>query len=184
MTSREKTGRRDEGAGLVLLGRINSAQGLRGEVRVTSYTARPEDIAAYGPFTDQKGRSFTVEGLRVIKGSVLAIRLAGIADRTAAEALKGAELYVKKARLPETAENEWYYDDLVGLRAVALDGEEIGEVVAVQNYGAGDLLEIRLKDSRQTAFVPFTEEAAPDVDVKSGHITVIMPEEIEGPLDV
>lgn len=184
MTSREKAGRGNERAGLVLLGRINSAQGLRGEVRVTSYTARPEDIVAYGPLTDQKGRAFTVEEMRVIKGSVLAVRLAGVADRTAAEALKGTELYVEKARLPETAGDEWYYDDLVGLIAVAPDGAEIGDVVAVQNYGAGDLLEIRLKDSRQTAFVPFTAEAAPDVDVKAGRITVVMPVEIEGPRDV
>ena len=184
MKQREKTGHRDGQAGLVLLGRINSAQGLRGEVRVTSYTARAEDIAAYGPLTDQKGRAFTIEEMRVIKGSVLAVRLAGVADRTAAEALKGTELYVEKARLPEAAEDEWYYDDLVGLKAVAPGGAEIGEVVAVLNYGAGDLLEIRLKDSPQTAFVPFTEEAAPDVDVKSGYITLIMPEEIEGPRDV
>jgi 16S rRNA processing protein RimM len=184
MTSGKKAGRKDERAGLVLLGRINSAQGLRGEVRVTSYTARPEDITAYGPLTDQKGRTFTVEAVRVIKESLLALRLAGVADRTAAEALKGSELYVEKERLPEASDDEWYYDDLVGLTAVAPDGDEIGEVVAVQNYGAGELLEIRLKDSRQTAFVPFTEEAVPEVDVKGGRITVIMPEEIEGPLDV
>ena len=151
---------------------------------VINYLDRTNLSVAGPALSKELGRSFTIEEMRVIKGSVLAVRLAGVADRTAAEALKGAELYVEKARLPEAAEDEWYYDDLVGLMAVAPDGVEIGEVVAVQNYGAGDLLEIRLKDSRQTAFVPFTEEAAPDVDVKSGRITVIMPEEIEGPRDV
>jgi 16S rRNA processing protein RimM len=182
MSKPEKIGSARQDAGLVLLGRINSAQGLRGEVRITSFTENPESIGAYGPLIDQKGRSFTIDTLRVIKGSVLAVKLAGVADRTAAEALKGTELYVEKSRLPEAAEDEWYYDDLVGLKANAPDGEEIGEIVAVLNYGAGDLLEIRLSGSGQTAFVPFTQAAVPEVDVKAGRVVVIMPVEIDGPL--
>jgi 16S rRNA processing protein RimM len=171
-----------DGTGLVLLGRINAAQGLRGEVRVTSFTENPENIATYGPLTDQNGRSFTIEAVRVIKGSVLAARLAGVGDRPSAEALKGVELYVKKSRLPVADENEWYHDDLLGLRADGEDGVEIGEVVAIQNYGAGDLLEIRLKGSRQTALVPFTETAVPKIEVKAGRIVVILPE-FEDPSD-
>ena len=182
MSQKEKAGLQDESAGLVLLGRINAAQGLRGEVRITSFTESPESITAYGPLTDQHGRRFTIESLRVIKGSVLAARLAGVADRSAAEKLKGVELYAEKNRLPAAEDNEWYYDDLVGLLAEGEDSEEIGEVVAVQNYGAGDLLEIRLKDSRQTLLVPFTEAAVPKVDVKAGRIVVIPPE-FEEPSD-
>jgi 16S rRNA processing protein RimM len=181
MTSPKKTGSQNGRAGLVLLGRIKAAQGLRGEVRITSFTELPESIAAYGPLTDQAGRQFTIESLRVIKGSVLAARLSGVDDRSAAEALKGTELYVDKAKLPATEEDEWYYDDLVGLTAEAEDGVEIGKVIAVQNYGAGDLLEIRLKDSRQTTFVPFTETAVPKVDLAGGRVVVVLPELEEPP---
>ncbi len=171
---------KEAGADRVLLGRINSAQGLRGEVRITSFTEDPESITAYGPLTDAQGRSFTIESLRVIKGSVLAVRLSGIADRTTAERLKGTELYVEKARLPPTEENEWYYDDLVGLTAETPEGEAIGQVAAVQNYGAGDLLEIRSKHGGQTTFVPFTESAVPEVDMGAGKVIVVLPEEITG----
>lgn len=169
------------GASLVLLGRVSAAQGLRGEVRVTSFTEDPEGIAAYGPLTDQNGRSFTIESLRVIKGGVLAVRLAGVEDRGTAEKLKGTELYVDKSRLPATDDNEWYWDDLIGLRAQSPGGEEIGEIVAVQNYGAGDLLEIRPAGTRQTVLVPFTEAAVPEVDISQGCLTVILPEEFDEP---
>ena len=183
MTKRSgKPADKNDGTGPVLLGRINAAQGLRGEVRVTSFTESPENIAAYGPLTDQNGRSFIIEALRVIKGSVLAVQLAGVRDRSSAEVLKGVELYVEKSRLPAAEENEWYHDDLLGLRAEGEDGVEIGEVVAVQNYGAGDLLEIRLRDGRQTALVPFTEVAVPKIDVKAGRVVVILPE-FEDPSD-
>jgi len=182
MNKRAKTPADDAaGASLVLLGRVSAAQGLRGEVRVTSFTEDPESIAAYGPLTDQTGRSFTIESLRVIKGGVLAVRLAGVDDRSTAEKLKGTELYVDKARLPATDDNEWYWDDLIGLRAQSPGGEEVGEIVAVQNYGAGDLLEIRPAGSRQTMLVPFTEAAVPGVDVAHGRVTVILPEEFDEP---
>ena len=169
------------GAPLVLLGRISAAQGLRGEVRVVSFTEDPESITAYGPLTDQTGRGFTIESLRVIKGGVLAVQLSGVTDRTSAEKLKGTELYAEKARLPATDENEWYWDDLVGLRAESAEGEEIGQIAAVQNYGAGDLLEIRLKDSRETVLLPFTESVVPEVNVKAGRLVVILPEASDEP---
>jgi 16S rRNA processing protein RimM len=170
----EKPADKGDAGSRVLVGRISAAQGLRGEVRITSFTAIPEDIAAYGPLTDSAGRGVTIESLRVIKGSVLAARLAGIADRSAAEALKGVTLYVEKTRLPAADDDEWYYDDLVGLRAEDGDGTRIGDVMAVHNYGAGDLLEVRLSDG-QTALVPFTETAVPHVDVQAGRIVVILP---------
>ena len=181
MSTSEKSGAPEAGAGLVLLGRISAAQGLKGEVRLTSFTGAPLDIAGYGPLQDEAGRIFTIESLRVIKGGVLAARLSGVADRTAAEKLKGTALYVEKARLPATEAEEWYYEDLVGLTALSPAGDEIGDIVAVQNYGAGDLLEVRLKGSRQTVFVPFTQEAVPEVDMKAKRVVVIPPEEFDEP---
>jgi 16S rRNA processing protein RimM len=179
MSSSESTGPAQPDAGLVLLGRIGAAQGLRGEVRIATFTESPDNIAAYGALRDGKGRSFTIEALRPLKGALVVARLAGVNDRTAAEALNGVELFVEKARLPEPDENEWYYDDLVGLKAVSPEGAEIGEIAAVQNFGAGDLLEIRMSDGRQMAFVAFTEAAVPEVDIKAGRVIVLMPQEID-----
>lgn len=183
MSFSEKTGPAQSDAGLVLLGRIGAAQGLRGEVRIATFTESPDNIAAYGPLRDSKGRSFVIEALRPLKGALVVVRLAGVDDRTAAEALNGVELFVEKARLPEPDENEWYHDDLIGLKAVTPEGAEIGEITAVQNYGAGDLLEIRLSGGRQTAFVAFTEAAVPEVDIKAGRLVVVMPQEIDASED-
>lgn len=164
-------------AGFVLLGRIVGAHGIRGEARIASFTEPPEHIAAYGPLTDGEGRSFSIERLRPIKGAAVAAQLAGITDRAAAEALKGTELYIAREKLPEPDEDEWYYQDLIGLRALSPNGEAIGEVVAVQNFGAGDLLEIRPPGGRQTLLVAFTKAAVPVVDVKGGHVVVNLAED-------
>jgi 16S rRNA processing protein RimM len=164
---------------LVLLGRISGAHGIRGDVKITSFTAVPEDIAAYGPLTDGKGSNFTIERLRPLKGMGIAAQLRGIADRNAAEALKGVELYVARSKLPEPDEDEWYYSDLVGLAAVNGDGDTVGEVVAVQDFGAGDLLEIRQPGERHTLLLPFTRASVPVVDVKAGRVVIVPPEEME-----
>ena len=169
----------DKAGELILLGRIAGAQGLRGEVKINSFTAAPEDIAAYGPLTDAKGRPFTIERVRHLKGGAVVALLAGVKDRGAAEALHGTELYVARAQLPEADEDEWYYDDLVGLTAVSPEGAEIGEILSVQNFGAGDLLEIRLLEKRQSRFVPFTKAVAPLVDVNNRRIVVDLPEEVD-----
>ncbi len=163
----------------VLLGRIAGAHGLRGEVKINSFTGVPEDIAAYGSLSDGAGRSFVIERVRALKGGAVAAQLARISDRDAAEALKGVELYVARAKLPEPDADEWYYGDLIGLKAVSPDGAEIGAIAAVQNFGAGDLLEIRPLDARQTLFVPFTETAVPVVDLKGGCVTIRLPEVID-----
>ena len=173
------TGDGDGADDRILLGRIAGAQGLRGEVKINSFTADPENIAAYGPLTDGKGRQFAIDRVRHLKGGAVVAVLAGIKDRAAAEALQGTELYVARDRLPEADEDEWYYEDLVGLRAVSPQGDEIGEVLSVQNFGAGDLLEIRPADARQSRFVPFTKAAVPIVDVKNGRIVVDPPEEMD-----
>lgn len=161
---------------MVCLGRITGAHGLKGEVRVESYTADPEDIGAYGPLTDDSGgRTFVFASLRPVKGGTLVARLKDTPDRAAAEALRGVRLYVGRDRLPEPDEDEWYHSDLIGLKAVTPSGQLAGEVVSLQNFGAGDLLEIRLADTLKTAFVPFTQACVPQVDVKLGMLTVDPP---------
>jgi 16S rRNA processing protein RimM len=162
--------------GRILLGRIAGAHGIRGEVLIHSYASVPEDIGTHGALSDAAGtRTFEIESARATAKGVVA-RLAGIADRTAAEALKGTELYVDRDRLPQAAEDEFYHADLVGLAAVDPDGNPIGTIVAVQNFGAGDLLELRLAGSSRTEFVPFTETAVPSIDLATRRAVVILPQ--------
>jgi 16S rRNA processing protein RimM len=159
----------------ILLGRIAGAHGIRGEVLIKTFTAAPENIGAYGPLSDETGtRTFKLKSARATPKGVVA-RLQGVDDRNGAEALKGIALYIERDRLPEAAEDEFYHADLVGLTAVDGDGKPVGEIVAVQNYGAGDLLEIRLAGSSKTELVPFTDAAVPQVDVAARRVVVLMP---------
>jgi 16S rRNA processing protein RimM len=155
----------------VLLGRIAGAHGIRGEVRITTFTERPEDIAAYGPLDDGAGRTFRMEVVRVTGKGVVA-RLAGVRERTAAEALKGASLYVDRERLPVPNEGEFYYADLIGMAAVNTEGRPVGEVVGVSNHGAGDILELRLIGSGKTELVAFTDAFVPEVDLTARCLVV------------
>lgn len=159
------------------LGVIIGAHGVRGEVRIRTFTEDPEAIAAYGLLESADGRRrYEIVGLGRARDGVTA-RLAGIADRDAAEALKGTELYVPRARLPEPEVEEFYYADLVGLAAEYRDGTPLGDVVALENFGAGDLIEIRLAaDAARTVYVPFTREAVPEVDIAGGRVVVDPPE--------
>jgi 16S rRNA processing protein RimM len=166
----------DAPAKRVLLGQIGAAHGLRGEVRIQSYTAAPEDIAAYGPLESEDGaRVFHILRVKPGKGEAVIATLKGVADRTGAEALRGSKLYAPRERLPPVEQDEYYHADLIGLTAVSPSGEQVGEVVAVQNYGAGDLLEIRLTATAKTELIPFTSEFAPSVDIQRGAVIVIMP---------
>lgn len=159
----------------ILLGRIAGAHGIRGEVLIKTFTAAPENIGAYGPLSDETGtRTFKLKSARATPKGVVA-RLQGVDDRNGAEALRGIALYIERDRLPEAAEDEFYHADLVGLTAVDGDGKPVGEIVAVQNYGAGDLLEIRLAGSSKTELVPFTDAAVPQVDVAARRVVVLMP---------
>ena len=165
--------------GRILLGRIVAAHGVRGEVLVRSYADAPEDIAAYGSLSaPARGRTFELRVLRVTPKGVIA-RIAGIADRNAAEALAGTDLYVGRAQLPAAADGEFYHADLIGLAAVAPDGRDIGRVVAVHNFGAGDLIEVALAASRRTEHIPFTDSFVPEVDLTGGRVVVILPEPSE-----
>jgi 16S rRNA processing protein RimM len=159
----------------LLLGRIAGAHGIRGEVLIHAYTSAPKDIGAYGPLIDAGAkRCFEIAIVRTTPKGVVA-RIGGVADRTAAEALKGVELYVSRDRLPAAGEDEFYHADLIGLAAVDPAGKTIGEIVAVQNYGAGDLIEIRLAGSAKTELIPFTETAVPQIDIAAKRAVVVMP---------
>jgi 16S rRNA processing protein RimM len=159
----------------VLLGRITGAHGLKGEVVVHAYTEYPEDIAAYGTLSDSDGgRGIELKAVRISDKDVIA-RVAGVNDRTQAEALKGMELWVPRERLPDADDGEFYHADLIGLDAFAPDGRRVGTVVAVPNYGASDLLEIRLEGSRRTELIAFTDDFVPEVDIAGGRVVVHMP---------
>ncbi len=161
----------------VLIARVGAAHGVRGEVRVTAFTAAPADIAAYGPLEARDGRRFEVAALRPAAGTapdMLVVRFKGITDRNQAEALNGLDLTVPRDRLPAAAEGEFYHADLVGLTAVLQGGETLGTIIAVPNYGAGDLLEIA-PPRGASLLVPFTRDAVPEVDLAGGRVLVVPP---------
>jgi len=159
----------------VLLGEIGAAQGLKGEVRIRSYTQDPAAIAGYGTLEDEHGRAIEIESLRVTPKALIA-GIKGVTTREAAEKLTHTKLYVESARLPEREEEEWYHADLIGLAAVGSQGEAIGTVVAVHNFGAGDLIEVKPAMGGATVLVPFTRDTVPEVDVEGGRLTLVPPE--------
>jgi 16S rRNA processing protein RimM len=159
----------------VLLGEIGAAQGLKGEVRLRSYTQDPAAIARYGALDDEHGGKIEIESLRVTPKALIA-RIRGVTTRNAAESLNGTRLYVARSRLPKRDEEEWFHSDLIGLAAVDDQGEPVGTVVAVQNFGAGDLIEVKPAKGGPTVLVPFTRETVPEVDVEGGRLTLVPPE--------
>ena len=163
---------------LVLMGAIVGAHGVKGEVKVKSFTARPAAIAEYGPLIDPKRKrrfELSIVGTADAAKAILIARIAGITDRGAAEALKGVELFVARERLPAPADPEEYYlADLIGLGAFDGKGEKLGEIVSVDNYGAGDLLLV-VPESGEGFVVPFTKAFVPTVDVKGGRVVLDLP---------
>ncbi|MBV9521393.1 MAG: 16S rRNA processing protein RimM [Alphaproteobacteria bacterium] len=158
----------------ICLGAITGAQGVRGAVRIKPFTARPEDVAAYGPVEDEAGRrSWNIRLIGKAKGVVIG-RIPGIEDRDAAAALKGVRLYVDRAALPPPAEEEYYHADLLGLAVVLSDGTMLGRVRAVHEYGAGDCIEVT-PEAGAAIMVPFTKAAVPTVDLAAGRLVVEPP---------
>lgn len=167
----------------VCLAAIAGAHGVRGLVKLKAFTERSEDALAYGPLEDEAGtRRFevTLKGRAGGKaGDLLLAAIAGVETREAAEALRGIRLYVARAALPEIEEEEtFYHADLVGLAAVDRDGKARGRIKAVQNFGAGDLLEIEDAEGG-SFFLPFNKEAVPEVDIAGGRVTIAPPNEVE-----
>jgi 16S rRNA processing protein RimM len=151
---------------------------VRGEVRIKAFTANPRSIGRYGPVEDETGaRQFKLTVRGETKGLVIA-RLDGVADRNQAEALRGLRLYVPRDKLPKPRRGEWYVADLVGLAVEDTGGTALGKVRSVQNFGAGDVLELERTDGT-TEFLPFTKAVVPEVDIEAGRVVIDPPAEIE-----
>ncbi|WP_404401040.1 ribosome maturation factor RimM [Pelagibacterium halotolerans] len=160
----------------ILLGKIGAAHGIKGEVRVMSYTEDPLAIADYDPLeTDKPGLSISITKARVSKNLVIA-SVKGVTDRNAAEKLNGVSLYVSRDRLEAPGEDEFYHADLIGLAVRLEDGSELGTVTAVTNFGADDLLDVRLTGTRRSVFLPFTRAVVPEVKLAEGYVVAIPPE--------
>ena len=164
----------------ICVAQIGGAHGLRGDVKLKSFTADPMAVKDYGPLTTEDGSaSFEIEALRAAKGHLVA-RFRGVSDRSAAERLAHLMLFVPRDRLPPPSADEFYHADLIGLCAVTADGTEIGTVAAIHDFGAGDILELRPQAGGATIMVPFTAAFVPSVDVAGGRIVVAPPEDASG----
>jgi 16S rRNA processing protein RimM len=163
----------------ICVAQIGAAHGVRGEVRLRSFTEDPMAVTSYGPLESEDGtRRFTIEALRPLKDLFVA-QLEGVVDRDAAEALTNIRLYVPRDRLPPLEDDETYYHaDLIGLAAVTPDGAPLGTVKAIHNFGAGDVLEIK-PDNGDPLMVPFTDTAVPNIDIAARRMVVVPPKVIE-----
>lgn len=167
---------------LICVGVVTGARGIKGDVRVKSFTAEPEDLDRYGPLLDKTGlKTYGVKVTGVAKGQLI-VRFKGVADRNAAEALKGTELFVPEDALPPPEEDEFYFKDLIGLRAELADGSAFGTITAVENFGAGDVLEIS-GPVKGGVMIPFTREVVPVVDLKGAKVVIIPPDGLLDPPD-
>jgi 16S rRNA processing protein RimM len=166
-------------AALVTLGTIGAPHGVKGEVRVKSGTADPLSIGSYGPVTLPDGRRLKIKSVRP-GGEVVIVKLEGINDRTAAEALKHMTLSVPRDRLPPTDDDdEFYHADLIGLRCETADGTLVGHVTAVHDFGAGDVLDIRPAEKGPQLSLAFTKASVPSVDIAGGKLIVVLPQVVE-----
>jgi 16S rRNA processing protein RimM len=166
-------------AGHICIARIGAAHGVRGAVKLWTFTEDPLAVRAYGPLMTKDGaRSFEVASAREAKGHLVAT-LKGVATREDAERLNGIELYVAREKLPATDQDEYYHADLIGLAAVTPANEPLGRVVAIHNFGAGDIIEIAPPHG-PTMLLPFTNAVVPTVDLADGSVVIELPDEIEG----
>jgi 16S rRNA processing protein RimM len=163
----------------ICVARIGAAHGVRGAVKLWTFTEDPLAVKAYGPLATKDGaRQFEVTHAREAKGHLVAT-LKGIATREEAERLNGLELYVAREKLPATDEDEYYHADLIGLDAVTPANEPLGRVIAIHNFGAGDIIEIAPPNGA-TMLLPFTNAVVPSVDLAGGRVVIELPQEIEG----
>jgi 16S rRNA processing protein RimM len=163
----------------VCVARIGAAHGVRGAVKLWTFTEDPFAVTRYGPLSSKDGaRSFEVAQAREGKGHLVAT-LKGVTTRNDAERLNGLELYVAREKLPATSEDEYYHTDLIGLAAVNAAGEPLGRVIAIHNFGAGDIIEIAPPNGA-TMLLPFSNAVVPTVDLEGGRVVIELPDEIEG----
>ncbi|HET7123735.1 MAG TPA: ribosome maturation factor RimM [Bradyrhizobium sp.] len=163
----------------ICVARIGAAHGVRGAVKLWTFTEDPLAVKRYGPLQTKDGaRQFEVTHVREAKGHLVAT-LKGIATREEAERLNGVELYVAREKLPATDEDEYYHADLIGLAAVNAAGEPLGRVIAIHNFGAGDIIEVAPANGA-TMLLPFSNAVVPTVDLEGGRVVIELPDEIEG----
>ncbi|HEY4143418.1 MAG TPA: ribosome maturation factor RimM [Pseudolabrys sp.] len=164
----------------IRVARIGAAHGVRGEVKLWPFTQDPLGVADYGPLETEDGtRRFEIETLRAAKDH-LVVRLKGVADRNGAEALRNIDLFVARDKLPPIDEDDTYYHaDLVGMAAVTPEGVPLGNVTAIHNFGAGDLIEIATTAGGEPLLLPFTELVVPNIDTALRQITIVLPSLIE-----
>jgi 16S rRNA processing protein RimM len=166
-------------AAQICIARIGAAHGVRGAVKLWTFTEDPLAVTAYGPLSTKDGaRQFEVTDAREAKGHLVAT-LKGIATREEAERLNGLELYIAREKLPATDENEYYHADLIGLAAVTPANEPLGRVIAIHNFGAGDIIEVAPVQGA-TMLLPFTNAVVPSVDLAGGRVVIELPDEIDG----
>lgn len=164
---------------LIQVGRVAGAFGVRGEVRITSFTGDPLALVDYKTLQREDGSpALTLTAGRAVKGGVI-VRAKEVETREQAEALRGLKLFISRDRLPEPEEDEFYVTDLIGLAVETAEGEALGRVKAVQDFGAGDLLEITPAEGGATWYLPFTREAVPDVRLADGVVVAVKPDEVE-----
>lgn len=163
---------------LILIARIGAPHGVKGAVRVKAFTGDPAAIGDYGPLVSKDGRAFAIIHMRPEK-SVAIVSFAGIDGRDAAQALNGTELYIRRSALPASDDaDEFYHADLIGLVAVTPDGERLGTVIGVHDFGAGDMLEVEQAGGK-TLLLPFTRAVVPQIDLAGGRLVVVRPREVE-----
>src|SRR3979409_1143778 len=166
-------------AALICVARIGAPHGVRGAVKLWTFTEDPLAVKSYGPLATKDGaRRFEVTHAREAKGHLVAT-LKGVATREDAERLNGIELYIAREKLPVTSDDEYYHADLIGLAAVNAANEPLGRGPAIHNFGAGDIIEIAPPHG-PTLLLPFTNAVVPTVDLAGGRVVIEMPEEIEG----
>jgi 16S rRNA processing protein RimM len=163
----------------ICIARIGAAHGVRGEVRLWTFTEDPLAVKRYGPLATKDGaRSFEVTHAREAKDHLVAT-LKGITTRDEAERLNGIELYIAREKLPAPDDGEYYHADLIGLAAVNAANEPLGRVIAIHNFGAGDIIEIAPPQGA-TLLLPFTNAIVPTVDLAAGRVVIELPKEIDG----
>ena len=163
----------------VCVARIGAAHGVRGAVKLWTFTEDPFAVTRYGPLATKDGaRSFEVAQAREGKGH-LVVTLKGVTSRNEAERLNGLELYVAREKLPAIDGDEYYHTDLIGLAAVTTANQPLGKIVAIHNFGAGDIIEIAPPQGT-TLLLPFTNAVVPTVDIAGGRVVIEVPAEIQG----
>ncbi len=169
---------------LICVATIIAPHGIKGEVKIRTHTESPETIEEYSPLLSASGtKSYDVKIRQVIADDLVIARVDGITDRDAAEKLRQTQLFITRDEMPDVEEDEFYHTDLIGLTVKNIEGKDQGVVIALHNFGAGDIIEIKFNSKPQSIMWPFTKEIVPTIDIKNRFIIINPPETIEAELE-